>query len=386
MKVKEGVKKRVKKTIKAAIMYLTKIKEQLLNSEYDALQAFLQGDTSAELYSANKQQAKRYYKKVKADKEYPLSIRKDLLRIEKRDTKIAKYWARIPVKGRRGGVWVAIKPHCEFPEEFEVCESKLIRKNGMFFLHITIQKEVHLDPSHPSAVIACDIGEANPVTSVVWQDGKITDVFFGATSVRAIRAHYNHLRKQIGRKKVRHGIKVIKKIGNAEQRKVRDALHKATRRIVDIAKQLRARGHKVVIAVGDLKGVRKKRKKYKPRCRKNNRKIHTMPSYQVKSQLKYKSEWEGIPVIFVNEKNTSQFCWRCGERGRRKKRRFVCPSCGLDYNADLNGARNILNRLLGYKLGSRAAVNQPPTPTAGSAPDEGDINGWQYAMGEAHLL
>jgi len=44
----------------------------------------------------------RYYRKINLDKEYPLSIRKDLLKIEYRDTKIAEYWARIPVKGRRG--------------------------------------------------------------------------------------------------------------------------------------------------------------------------------------------------------------------------------------------------------------------------------------------
>ena len=28
-----------------------------------------------------------------------MSIRKDLIKVEKRDTKIAKYWARIPVAG-----------------------------------------------------------------------------------------------------------------------------------------------------------------------------------------------------------------------------------------------------------------------------------------------
>jgi len=35
-------------------------------------------------------------------------IRKDLIDIQKRDTKIAEYWARIRVKGVRGGVKVAL--------------------------------------------------------------------------------------------------------------------------------------------------------------------------------------------------------------------------------------------------------------------------------------
>lgn len=168
---------------------------------------------------------------------------------------------------------------------------------------------------------------------MVWQAGEITEVFFGAASVRGIRAQEG---EAWGKSDKEEG------------------------------------GEGVIIAVGDLKGVRRKRRKDVPRCRKNNRKIHTMPSHQVKSQLKYKAEWEGIPVVFVNEAWTSQRCWRCGERGRRNKRRFVCPSCGSDYNADLNGARNILNRLLGYMLGSRAAVSEP-APNLHGGGDEGDV-------------
>ena len=53
-----------------------------------------------------------------------------MLKIERRDTKIAKYWARIPVKGRRGGVWVAIKPHRPIEPDMEICESKLFKKGG----------------------------------------------------------------------------------------------------------------------------------------------------------------------------------------------------------------------------------------------------------------
>lgn len=107
------MKVKIRKVIKCGIVHLTKIKYELLNQEYDNLQRFLHGDDTVRLYSANKQQALRYYKKIKPEKEYPLSIRKDLIKVERRGTKIANYWARIPVAGRRGGVWVAIIPHEE---------------------------------------------------------------------------------------------------------------------------------------------------------------------------------------------------------------------------------------------------------------------------------
>ncbi|KPV62953.1 MAG: hypothetical protein AOA65_1537 [Candidatus Bathyarchaeota archaeon BA1] len=84
---------KARKTIKAKIVHLTKVKQRLLEEECGNLQHFLHGE-NAELYSANKQQAKRFYKKIKPSREYPLSIRKDLIKIERQTTKIAEYWAR----------------------------------------------------------------------------------------------------------------------------------------------------------------------------------------------------------------------------------------------------------------------------------------------------
>lgn len=207
---------KVKKTIKVKIMHLTKIKQRLLREEYDNLQRFLRGEP-VKLYSANKQQAKRFYKKIKPDKEYPISVRKDLLKVERRrDTKIAKYWARIPVAGRRGGVWVAVKPHCPIEPEMEICESKLFKRNGEFYIHITVQKEVDVPKpeinNKTTVVIACDIGEASPLVSVeLWDQGrKRKNAQFLGGEMRSVRAHYNHLKKRVGRKKIKHAANWIK--------------------------------------------------------------------------------------------------------------------------------------------------------------------------------
>lgn len=372
----------VKKTIKCGIVFLTKHKQDLLNQEYNNFQHFLQTGEDLGVYSAHKQQAKRFYKVIKEDKEYPISIRNDLLKIEKRDTKITKYWARIPVKGKYGGIWVAIKPHEDFPDEYKICESKLYRRNGRFYLNVTIEKEVNVElPKENIAVISIDIGEANPIAYTV-QFGRELKVGFKGSNVRAIRMHYNNVRKQIGKKKVKHALRVIKKVGHKEREKVRDILHKATTEIVEMANQLRKQGYNPVIAIGDLKNVRKPRIKGKTRCKQVNRKIHSMPSYQVKYMLQYKALWDGIPVMLVNEAYTSQLCWRCGAYGKVDGRRFYCPKCGLDYNRDLNASRNILNRSLGYMLRDKAVVNQPLSPPVGNTP-KGDLLAMQCARGEA---
>jgi IS605 OrfB family transposase len=280
----------VQKTIKAKIQSLTKIKAERISREYQNFQLALRGE-KVNLYSATRQQAKRYARKIKRNggkqiaQNHPLVIRRDLVKIEKQDTRISKFWARVPIFG--GSIWVPIQfPHNQ--EELlaqDIREAKLAKRKNKWFLHLTVQKEVSNEiPTNPDkiAVIGIDLGEANPATSVVLLGGKPTFPGFHAREVRAVRAHYNNLRKQIGKKKVKHALRVIKRIGSREQRIVEHQLHVASKRIVEHAKQLRKQGFEPVIVVGDLKRVRKPGIKGETRCRKNNRKVHSMPSYKLK--------------------------------------------------------------------------------------------------------
>ncbi len=240
--------------------------------------------------------------------------------------------------------------------------------------------------TNKTIIIACDIGESTPLVSVeLWDQGeKRKNAQFLGREMRSIRAHYNSLKKRVGRKKIKHAVKWIKKHAeNKEKRKVNDILYKATTKIVDIDETLKRAGYEPIVVFGDLKNIKRPRIKGKTRCRKNNRKIHTMPSYVIKHMLTYKALWEEVPIIALNEAYTSKLCWKCGTLNTEiKKRFFRCKDCGLECNRDLNGAINIGNRLLGYILKSRASVNTPQTSPENTAP-KGESLAFQRARKEA---
>ncbi|RLF29244.1 MAG: hypothetical protein DRN14_02655, partial [Thermoplasmata archaeon] len=187
----------VKKTIRAKLIGLTKTKEELIRNEYFNFQMALKGK-DVPLYSATKQQAMKYSKKFNGKKEYPLIVRRDVFKIEKKDTKLSKYWAKIPCYQRKGGVWVAIKFR---PDEdilsYSIRETKLLRKDKNWFLFITVQKDVEIKKSY-SSVIAIDFGVRWVAT--VCDLSNLRPKFYGK-ELRRIRGHYFYLRRKLAKKK-----------------------------------------------------------------------------------------------------------------------------------------------------------------------------------------
>ena len=336
----------ITKTIKCKLIGLTKRKLELLNREYDNFQHFLKTGEDRGVYSATKQQGKRTYRKIKPDREYPLVIRKDLMDIRKTDNKLAKYWARIPVHGVRGGVKVALAHQPFNFEEWEICGSKLVRtKDGEFYLHVIVKKKVEVKKEY-SSIIAIDMGARWVGVSVALHRSK--PKFYGKR-VREVRGKYFWLRRKLGREKK---LRAIKKIGHKEKRIVNDELHKIAKDIVDEAEKCNA-----IIAIGNLNGVRKNNDKE----RRANRKIHSMPFYRLKEYIRYKALERGIAVIEVPEYNTSKQCSKCGSMNTERPSQglFICKDCGYQINADVNGAKNILKRAHAYMVWVGAAVTQP---------------------------
>jgi putative transposase len=350
----------VGRTVKARIMDPTSRKKELLEREYQNAQEYVSGE-SEDLYSATKQAMDKYAGKDNGE-EKPLFLRNDTFQIEKsKNTEEFDYWAKIPIYDEWGGIEVPLKPHTEIQDDWEIKDSKILKKDDYFELHISVQLEV--EPWQDfSNVLAVDLGESTYATAVLSSDGRPR--FYGE-DIRGIRRHYSHLRKKLQEKGLQDE---VKRIGQKESRTVRHRLHEISKELVQTADQ-----HNALIVLGDVKEVGGNTEKGK----RMNRIANTWAVGKLRNFIQYKAQEKGIPVILVDEAYTSQTCHRCKETentSRPSQGRFKCGNCGLDhYNADVNSAKNILDRFSAYIVENGAAVNQPKTQ-ASKEPELSNFN------------
>lgn len=81
----------------------------------------------------------------------------------------------------------------------------------------------------------------------------------------------------------------------------------------------------------------------------NNRLNRWMKGY-LDERLEFKAELNGIKVTEVNPAYTSQIHHKCKTLGTRQFETFTCPKCNETEDADINAAKNILDRKYETKI------------------------------------
>jgi putative transposase len=76
------------------------------------------------------------------------------------------------------------------------------------------------------------------------------------------------------------------------------------------------------------------------------RKLLTLSHYEFRQKLLKRAKERGTRIIIACEAYTSKTCGRCGEIRRITGEIYKCRKCGLIIDRDINGARNILIKLL----------------------------------------
>ena len=217
-------------------------------------------------------------------------------------------------------------------------------RHGKWFMSIQAEREVDT-PVHPSTTaVGIDMGIARFAT--------LSDASYYAplnsfrrcenALAKAQRAMSRKQKFSSNWKKAKARVqKIHARIGNAR----RDYLHKATTTI--------SQNHAMVCiedlqvrnmsrsAAGTIeapgKNVRAKSGL--------NKSILDQGWYEFRRQLDYKLAWNGGQLIAVPPRNTSRTCPRCehvSNDNRKTQAQFLCVECGLEENADLVGAINVL--------------------------------------------
>lgn len=146
----------------------------------------------------------------------------------------------------------------------------------------------------------------------------------------------------------------IARLQARQERRRRDAAHRITTTI--------AKNHGVIVIEDlDVSGMTASAKGTSERPGTNvrqkaglNRSMLDVAPGEFWRMLEYKALWNGSRMIAVDPRHTSQTCSACGVKdaaSRVARSRFVCTSCGTEADADVNAAKNILDRGLDSEPG-----------------------------------
>jgi IS605 OrfB family transposase len=209
-------------------------------------------------------------------------------------------------------------------------QADLIFRDGKWFLAVTVDVP-EPEPIDPEGVLGCDLGIANILTD---SDG---NQYSGAV-VKGMRRRHRRLRARLQAKGTKSAKRLLARRRRKERRFGRHTNHVISKQVVALAKDT-----KRAIALEDLQGIR-------DRCtvRKPQRATFSAWSFgQLRAFIDYKAHLAGVPVVYIDPRNTSRTCPTCGHidpANRRFQAVFLCTRCAASGHADHFAAVNIGRR------------------------------------------
>ena len=207
----------------------------------------------------------------------------------------------------------------------KICQVELNNR----YCYITVSVENHNKKEYKNK-IGVDLNIKHNLATV--GNPKTKEVNFLGKDFIYRRAKYKAIRQ---RWQKQGRLNKIKQMNNKEQRVMRNLNHQLSRDIINIAKK-----DKAIIAVENLKGIRQNAKSNRSFCWF----LHSWAFYQLRQFLEYKTLLEGLEVVAVDPKYTSQDCSSCGERTKCNGKWYRCSHCHLEIHRDENASYNVAKR------------------------------------------
>lgn len=143
-------------------------------------------------------------------------------------------------------------------------------------------------------------------------------------------------------------------------KRVDNILHRISKEVV-----LYAKAKQYAIALEKLTHIRSSMRKGNGKGRNIRGRLNSWNFRKLQQFIEYKARWEGTPVVYVDARNTSKTCSRCGCLSKRlcpSDRFLKCEQCHTITDRHVNASINILKRACGDKFYpeglSDEAVNQ----------------------------
>lgn len=200
----------------------------------------------------------------------------------------------------------------------------VINKAGVWYIHIVVEESI--DPSPGKEIMGIDLGIKNIATTS-------TNLIECGKSRQKFKQKRALIRASLQSKGTKDCKKVLKRISNKENRRIKYENHVLSKKLVEEAK----RHNCGVIRMEQLKDIRSRTKTWNKHL---NRMVAGWSFYQLQQFVEYKAAKAGIVIEFVNPAYTSQTCHQCLKLGSRKGKLFSCTTCG-EQHADINASRVI---------------------------------------------
>ena len=201
-------------------------------------------------------------------------------------------------------------------------------------------------------VMGIDLG-VNNLLAAAW-DSEDRPVIINGKPLKSINQYYNkakaHMQKEAKIYNGKNSTKRMNKLTAKRNRKIKDYMHKASRKIVELA----VSSDVGLIVIGAIEGW--KQKVHMGNV--TNQNFVSIPYKTLINMIEYKAKLEGIEVRIVSESYTSGTSFLDGEKptkdyydkSRRVKRGLFRSNTGILINADINAAYQMI------KLGSTRAI------------------------------
>jgi putative transposase len=224
---------------------------------------------------------------------------------------------------------------------------RIVPQQSCFVIEVVYEKGVKkVRGLKKKLYVGLDMGINNLIT-LVTNSAKITPMLVNGKIIKSMNQFYNkemaRLRSFVREKSSNR----IRTFAFKNSKKVNDYLHKVSRLVINYC----IKNHIGNIVIG-------KNKEWKQDInigRVNNQKFVSIPHARLIQMIQYKAEENGINVILQEESYTSkcdalakeEICKHENYIGKRVHRGLFKSSIGKYINADINGALNILRKVIG---------------------------------------